>query len=488
MRPSTLVAILASLLTASVILWPGASVISGQKTLLFTVWGMPFEDLLFKDRYARGFETIHPDVRINYQRYNNDIVMKYNAWHARARGADVMRLRITDYHGMADRGMLRRLDLPSDPSRLSEADLADIPLHLRELLVVNGPEGRGIYGLPEDNAQYGLFYNRAIFRAYNEQHPETPIAEPSPEWTWDDLRHAARLLTTRDQRGEVQIRGIDFAVWSWPFLTLFAQAGGQLWSPDGRTCQIDSPAGIEALEFLRALAREDKSFIPQLSGYLSGTGPDALFARGRTAIFLDGSWRIADFDRNAPDLDYAVVPLPRGPQRLGAKPAIVSGCVMWGISSHAEHPQEAMEMIRWLTAPEQAIQYWDTLRVAPPASLSAMHSDAFRATAGILKDPADPSKGYEIAPMPREKFETRAAWLLYGVTPDPNTGRPPAFVPVGIYQTELEEEINRMLNEFLNERSTISAQDAVQRAARNIQGVMARDHQASAKGGMLNLP
>ncbi len=477
MRASSIVAALAALLTAGVILWPGAAAISGKKTLLFTVWGMPFEDRLFKDRYAAGFEALHPDVRVNYQRYADDIVMKYNAWHARARGADVMRLRITDYNGMAARGLLRRLDVPSGPHApvITDSDLAEVPLHLRALLTVDGPQGRGIYALPQDNAQYGLFYNKKLFREYNQRHPEAPLEIPSERWTWDELRRAARLLTARDGAGNVEVRGIDFAVWSWPFMTFFAQAGGQLWSADGHGCQLDSAAGVEALTFMRALAREDRSWIPQLSGYLSGTGPDALFARGRTAMFLDGCWRIADFDRNAPDLEYAVVPLPRGPARLGSRAAIVSGSVLWGVSAHAAHPGEAVEMVRWLTAKEQALQYWDTLRVAPPANLAAMRSEAFRSTHGILKDEGDPSQGYEVAPMPAEKFADKAAWLLQGITPDAATGLPPAFVPVGSYQTELEEEINRMLNEFLNERSTESPERALARAAANIRAVMKRD-------------
>ncbi len=477
MRSSRLAGITLALLTAAIVLWPGADAVAGKKTLLFTVWGMPFEDRLFKDRYAQGFEKLHPDVRINYQRYADDIIMKYNAWHARGRGADVMRLRITEYHGMAARGILKRLDAAiADPATgLSPQDLADIPAHLRALLEVDGPEGRGVYALPEDNAQYGLFYNKRILREYNQSHPGDPIPTPDEHWTWDDLRRAARLLTVRDSRDNIEIRGIDFAIWSWPFMTLLAQAGGSLWSDDGRACTINSPAGVEALEFMRALARDDRSFIPQLSGYLSGTGPDVLFARGKSALFLDGCWRIADFDRNSPDLEYAVAPLPRGPTRLGSIPAIVSGCVLWGISSHAAHPREAWQMIRWLIDQPQALQYWDTLRVAPPANLAAMRSPAFRLTHGILKDPADPAKGYEVAPMPADRFEDRAAWLLYGVTPDPVTGKPPAFVPVGRYESELEEEIARMLNEYLNPASTLSAQQALDRAARNVQGIIDRD-------------
>lgn len=466
--------------TAAVIFWPGASSIRGEKALLFTVWGMPFEDRLFLDRYAKKWEALNPGVAVDYRRYGDDLLMKYNAWHTRGRGAEVMRLRITDYHGMAARGMLEPLDrYIADPrTGLSESRLADIPAHLRALLEIDGAQGRHIYALPEDNAQFGLFYNKAIFDRHNREHPDDPVPYPAADWTWDDLRAAARKLTRyeggpADQpTGRITQAGFDTAIWAWPYLTLFAQAGGTLWSQDGLTCLIDSAAGVEALEFLRAMQRDDRSFRPSLSGYQSGTGPDALFATGRTAMMMDGSWRIPNLDSVAPDLDYAVAPLPRG-----RAAAVVSGCVMWGVSSRAAHKDEAWAMIRWLTDVPQHLEYWDVLRVAPPASLAAQASPSFRGTSGLPRPPAA-GGGWEVPPMPESSFPDLAAWLAYANTPLPETGKPPGFVPVSPYQTELEEEISRMLNEFLNPGKTPDAAAAVAGVAAHIHQVIDRDRAA----------
>ena len=60
------------------------------------VWGMPFEDQLFEDGYARDFEQLHPGISIKYGRYE-DVTEKYYTWHLLKRGADVMRVPITDY-------------------------------------------------------------------------------------------------------------------------------------------------------------------------------------------------------------------------------------------------------------------------------------------------------------------------------------------------------------------------------------------------------
>jgi multiple sugar transport system substrate-binding protein len=477
MRPSRLILFAIIISTAAILLWPASRSSADKTTLLFTVWGMPFEDRLFLDRYARVYEELNPGIRIDYQRYTDDIEMKYNAWHTQGRGADVMRLRVTAYHGMVARGMLEPLDAwMTGGDGLSSKQFEEFPPGLIGIIrVEDHPEGT-IFALPEDNAQFGLFYNRALIDAWNGAHPEDPISYPSAEWTWADLRAAAKRLTVRDASGHLEVRGLDFAVWSWPFLAFFAQAGGQIWSEDGLACLIDSPAGVEALEFLRAMQR-DGSFEPQLSGYTSGTGPDALFAAGRTALFLDGSWRVPDLENRAPGLDFAVAPLPRG-----KVPAVVSGCVLWGISEHSEHKAEAWAFLKWLVDREQALTYWDTLRVAPPANLGVVASDEFMETRGVLRDSADPSRGYEVLPMPREKFEDRAAWLRYAVTPDPATGRAPGFVPVNAYQSELEVEIQSMLNEYLRPGSTLEARAALGAVVARVHSIIDRDRAAKGLG------
>ncbi|HZW09054.1 MAG TPA: sugar ABC transporter substrate-binding protein [Phycisphaerales bacterium] len=469
MRIAPILALLLALATIAAVV-PVSRVVDPGPSLLFTVWGMPFEDALFRDRYARVYDELNPRTRVEYQRHGPDLIAKYNAWHTLGKGADVMRIRITEYAGMAARGMLEPLTqfIESDNPSLAMgvADYRDIPAHLRTIIEIGGE----VYAIPEDNAQYGLFYNRAIFDRHNAEHPDQRVEYPNPDWRWGDLRRAARLLTRADESGRTVQFGIDFHIWAWPFMTFFAQAGGELWSEDGLTCLIDSPAGVETLEFFRAMQREDGSFSPSF-GWDTGVGAEARFANGQTAMYFDGSWRVPNFEIVAPGLDFAVSPLPRG-----RRPAVVSGCVLWAISANSRHKEEAWRMIRWLTAPEQAIEYWDTLRVAPPARDSVLRSERFRTTSGVPK--AGRPGEYEVPPLTPERFEDRAAWLLYANTPHPETGEPPGFVPVHEFQTDLEMIIQRMLEAYLNPSNTETAQDVLGRAVREIHGVMDRDRAA----------
>lgn len=474
MRSSLIV--LALLIVASVVVLVPRSLrefVTGEQRVLFTVWGMPFEDRLFEDVYARGFEAVEPDVKVDYRRYA-EVQPKYTAWHARGVGAEVMRIGITDYHRMVERGMLLPLsDLIDDPeSGLDPAILDAIPQQLLDALRVDGE----LYALPQDMAQYGLFYNRAIFDAYDAAHPDDPIGYPDATWDWAKLRDAARKLTVRERDSggneRVVTLGIDIELWQWPFMQFFVQAGGQLWSEDGLTTHIDSEAGVEAIEFLRTLVFEDRSFVPSF-GEQQGAGPNARFATGRSAMLFAGSWMVPYFQLNAPDLDFAVAPSPRGEVA-----AVCAGSCLWGISVHAPRPEAAWDMLRWLVAPEQAIEYWDTLRVAAPANTDVIASEGFRQTRGI-PDPDAPEK-FLVPPMPGDLYDEYAAWLSYGTTPQPETGAAPAFIPASLYQRELEQELAALLQAILRKPDEPRAEEALQRVAATVHGFIDRDR--SSKG------
>ena len=471
MRRSTAMLVGVFVLTAAVLFWPRAGVLSGGKSVWMTVWGMPFEDRLFRDIYARGFERERPDVRVEYGRFA-DVRLKYNAWHAQRRGPEVMRVEATWYIDMARRGLLEPLTpYIDDPVRgLTAERFEKIPEHLRRILEVDGE----IYGLPQDTAVFGLLYNKDIFDAYNAANPDRPLTYPSEQWTWDDFRRAAKALTVRDARGRLERAGFGVALWAWPFLTLQAQAGGAPWSPDGLTCTVDDEGGVAALRLLRVMQREDRSFDPLLADYTSGMGPDILFGLGRVAMLMDGSWRVANIENNYPGLRFAVAPLPKGARR-----AVVTGSIFWCISRHAKHKDEAWEMIRWLTDDAQAARYWDTMRLAPPANLAVIRGEGFRRTGGMLRDPADPSRGFEVPPMSEEQFADRAAWIEPTFVTGEDGSPPPGFLPMHELQGDLFAELASMLVSYLSPTSDQSPEEALRGVAGRMNELVDRRRRAA---------
>ncbi|MHC4427627.1 MAG: extracellular solute-binding protein, partial [Planctomycetota bacterium] len=230
----------------------------------------------------------------------------------------------------------------------------------------------------------------------------------------------------------------------------------------------NSSQGVEALQLIVDLIPHSASMrsVGQIG---SASGPDKLFAGGHTAMLFDGSWRAPDLERVDPDLDFAIAPLPRHRRR-----AVMSGSVLWAISAHSEHKEVAWRMIKWMTSHEQSLQYWDALRVAPPARLSVTRSDAFQQTSGL----ADRDGTIWVHPMPRDRFDSRAAWMLYAVTPDLATGEMPGFVPVGPYQMDLEDSIEAMLKRAVSPGRTETLQALLNQAAGAVHGIIDRDRRA----------
>src|SRR5207244_10424906 len=51
-----------------------------------------------------------------------------------------------------------------------------------------------VFGIPKDFNTLGLVYNKDLFKAAN-------VKEPTNDWTWDDLKTAAKALTKGDVVG-----------------------------------------------------------------------------------------------------------------------------------------------------------------------------------------------------------------------------------------------------------------------------------------------
>ncbi len=460
MRTSTALVLVIATVTSALVggpLWTGST---GER-FHFVVWGMPFEDRLFEDGYARDFETLHPGLEVRYDRYP-DVNQKYYAWHLRGTGADVMRLTLNNYRGMVQRGLLEPIDgwLDDPLLGLSASVQADFPPSVWEALQVDGHR----YALPSDHNLNGLYWNRTLFEAFNEAHPDDPVPLPSEDWTWETLAEVAERLTLRDADGRVVQHGLDFALHARHFHAFLAQAGGRAWDDTGARTLVASEAGAEALRFMLSLLSHTPSVRATSSSH-SATGPDKVFASGRTAMLLDGSWRAPALQLASPDLDFAIAPLPGHERR-----ASIGTSVLWAVSVHAEDKDLAWEMVRWMTSEAQSLRYWDTLRVAPPARLSVVRSPDFERTRGIRE-------GDEVLvpAMPAERFEDWGAWLRQGLLPDPDTGLAPAFVVAGEYQRDLDRALRQAISRAASPSSTATAEEVLKEVAVQVHGIIDRD-------------
>ena len=193
-----------------------------------------------------------------------------------------------------------------------------------------------VIGIPALVDNLGLIYNKKVFDAAG-------VAYPTNDWSWDDFRAAAKKLTNPDKKifgTGWSVSGGEDTTWHlWPLLW---QRGGKILSDDGKSAKFNSDEGVASLEFLRAMAVDDKSM------YLDQTdekyGP--LFFDGRIAMIISGPWNLYDLkDRK---VSYGVTQMPG----YNGDHQTISGPDIWVAFDHKNLNQSAAttNFLLWLTS------------------------------------------------------------------------------------------------------------------------------------------
>lgn len=129
-------------------------------------------------------------------------------------------------------------------------DMTQYATEIAELYNIDGKQ----YGIPKDMDAWVVVYNAALFAEHG-------VAEPSPEWTWEDmLATAQQLLDASGQQGSVLYFSNSLVN---GFSDIVHQLGGSLVSEDGTQATVDSEQGREA--FARLFELVDKGYAPDLS-------------------------------------------------------------------------------------------------------------------------------------------------------------------------------------------------------------------------------
>ncbi len=129
------------------------------------------------------------------------------------------------------------------------------------------------------------------------------------------------------------------------------QAGGDVIAADLKSCPVDSPAAIQALDFYTELIYSDKYAPPQATIQEQGFGE--MFKAGKIAMFMGGA--ADDLDR-VEGLSVGVAPVPRGP----ANRATFAWTASTVIAAQTKHPDLAYQALVQLT---EGIHHW---KIVPP--------------------------------------------------------------------------------------------------------------------------
>ena len=216
-----------------------------------------------------------------------------------------------------------------------------------------------IYGIPNSVDNRALYYNKDLLIAagYKTVGPDGKVVARPPK-NWAELAEYAVKLTQHDEKGRLKVIGFP-AYYGNSWLYMYGwMNGGQFMSDDRRTCTLNAPRIVEALEFLKRLYDLQGGY-PRVRAFQAGFQGDELdpFIQGKIAMKIDGVWMLRHHAYYGPDLNFGVATNPMPQKRIdelkaaGTEPRISwSGGWAYAIPSTAKNKLAAWEFIRFITS------------------------------------------------------------------------------------------------------------------------------------------
>ena len=181
------------------------------------------------------------------------------------------------------------------------------------------------------------------FNYRKDYYKEAGLDPEKPPRNWEELREYSMRLTKRDG-SRVTRAGLDIPIKNGEQFyasVAFTRGLKNLWDEGGMPL-FDSPEGIESMEYLLKLMREDKVTVPSDQQAAAGSA----FQTGAAAQGYLQSQLYAAIDANAPGTLGVAVP-PANPKTQ----ALVLG-TFYGISARAKNVEAAGKLVRFLYGPE----------------------------------------------------------------------------------------------------------------------------------------
>ncbi len=293
-------------------------------------WAASPEETHLLESLLYRFSLEHPDIVVKYEPITGDYWQKLATMIASGTEPDVFYMDIFQFPAYATRDVLLPIDDLMANAGVSRDEF--LPA-LIDAFTWNGTT----YGIPKDFNTLALFYNKRLFE-------KAGLAEPTDDWTWDDLRAAAEALTGIEE--EVYGLGVPPDPGRFPIFVF--QNGGAIMTEDFSDTLLDSPEAVAAAEFYTGFRKDGIGAIPSDVGDgWQGTS----FGREKFAMVFEGGWLIPYLNNQFPDLQYGAVTPPAGPKGEGN----LVFTVAYVISKRSKNPEAAFELIKFLTNEESQV-------------------------------------------------------------------------------------------------------------------------------------
>ena len=199
-----------------------------------------------------------------------------------------------------------------------------------------------VIGMPALVDNLAIVYNKKLFE-------KAGITPPTPEWTWDDFRAAAKALTdpaAKQYGTSYPADASEDSVWHWE--AMLWEAGGAILNSDNTKAAFNSQEGLRAMTTLEQMAVDDKSVYVDTtnSKYMD------LFNAGKIGMLVTGPW-----DLSSVNVPYGVQIMPTYSGSSAGHQSI-SGPDNWVLFDNGSDRTEAAKtFVTWLTAPAQVKKF-----------------------------------------------------------------------------------------------------------------------------------
>jgi multiple sugar transport system substrate-binding protein len=305
------------------------------------------------DRMVKEFQAQNPDITIELQYVNSDnALQKATVAIQGNKQPDISYQYGTNMAQLAESPKI--VDL-TDRVQTAGFNWDDFYPGEQAVATVDGR----VLGVPALVDNLAVVYNKDLFK-------QAGVPEPAPDWTWDDLRAAAKAVS--DPANKVfglafPFDGSETTVWEYEAM-LWA-AGGEILNDDDTQAAFNAEPGVRALSTLADINQDGSMYLD----FQPDSGKsENLFNSGKIGMIITGPWDLSAF----PNVSYGVQFMPSFDP--GGSHQTIAGPDNWVIFDNGEaRVDAAWKFVSFMTSPDQVLQdSLDTSHLPTRASVAAM--------------------------------------------------------------------------------------------------------------------
>ena len=289
------------------------------------------DNLQYLQQMIDAYTAQNPNVTIKLQSYGfDDYFTQLTAKVSGGQAPDDFELNYENFVYYAKKGALLPLD---GIIKAQGSNTGSYNQMARKAFQADGQQ----YGVPNSFSNVVLIYNKDLF-------DQAGVAYPTDDWTWEDAMAAAQSIRALGS----DIFGYYHPISFNEYYKVVRQNGGSLFNDDYTQFTMDTPANVEALQYLVDMQR--KTNVMPTAEQMAGMGDWDLFKSGRLGMIVTGIWAFPDFTRDcAFDWDIAVEP----GHTQKASHFFSNGYV---INKDSQVAEEAAKFIAFISSAPQATQ------------------------------------------------------------------------------------------------------------------------------------